>query len=650
MKIYGPALRLGGLLLAITMLLPRLAGAQQLKTVTAPAAPMKSVAQVDVARAGQQTTVRVNTQGGSGELTYQVSRLSDPPRVVLDLDSARISADRNVIPSNHEPVRAVRLGQFQAGQVRVVIDLLRPTGFYVEQQGQDLTVTFLDNEIAQTMPRAVPLPKKESATQAPEFSLPSSLTDQGPVLASPAQSAAMPVAAAVLAQAPPPAAPPAPAASLAASAPQGPGQPVPAAAAAPAQRYTGEPISVDLRDVDLRDFFRLIHEISGLNVVLDPSVRGTVTLVLDEVAWDQALDIVLRNNSLTKELDGNVLRIATHATLQREAEARRDLERAEAEAIPTVTTTRVLSYAKAADLATTLRRFLSPRGEILSDARSNSMIIRDIPAAMPPIDNLIRQLDRKAQQVEIEARVVLAERSFARDIGTQLAFATTSTSGRSVYGGGFSVGESPVTVRPIAPPLVGSTGGMPFVTNFPALDATSGFTFAHASPNFALDYLITAAETRGVGKLLSSPQLVTQNNARATVMQGTKIPIQTSINNTIAVQYINAVLQLQVTPQITADGTVYMEILVENTAVDPGIDRIQGIPALATQSAETKVLIGDGGTVVIGGVIISSQRTDVQQVPLVGSIPLIGHLFKRTSVNVSSQELLFFVTPRILPG
>ena len=125
MKIYGPALRLGGILLASTALLPCLAGAQELKTV---AVPVKSVVQVDVARAGQQTTVRVNTQGGSGELTYHVSRLSDPPRVVLDLDSARISADRNVIPSNHEPVRAVRLGQFQAGQVRVVIDLLRPTG------------------------------------------------------------------------------------------------------------------------------------------------------------------------------------------------------------------------------------------------------------------------------------------------------------------------------------------------------------------------------------------------------------------------------------------------------------------------------------------------------------------------------------------
>ena len=644
MKTYGPALRLGGLLLASAALLPGLTGAQALKPAAAPAAPVISVAQVDVARAGQQTTVRVITQGGSGELTYQVSRLSDPPRVVLDMDATRLSAGRNLIPSSYEPVRAVRLGQSQTGQVRVVIDLLRATGFYVEQQGQDLTVTFLDNEIAGSTPRVVPLPKKEAAVQAPEFSLPASLTSQGQILATPAQSAAVP-AAVVVAQAQPPAPAPVP--------PQA--QPAPAPAAPPAQRFTGEPISVDLRDVDLRDFFRLIHEISGLNVVLDPSVRGTVTLVLDEVAWDQALDIVLRNNALTKELDGNVLRIATHATLQREAEARRDLERAEAEAIPTVTTTRVLSYAKAADLATTLRRFLSPRGEILSDERSNSMIIRDIPGAMPPIDNLIRQLDRKAQQVEIEARVVLASRAFARDIGTQLAFATTSTSGRNVYGGSSAVGTSPISGFPaitgLAPPLVtAGTNNMPLITNFAAVPATSGFSFSHASPNFALDYLITAAESRGVGKLLSSPQLVTQNNARATVMQGTKIPIQTSINNTITVQYIDAVLQLQVTPQITADGTVYMEVLVENTAVDPGIDRILGIPALATQSAETKVLIGDGGTVVIGGVIISSQRTDVQQVPLVGSIPVIGHLFKRTSVNVSSQELLFFVTPRILPG
>jgi type IV pilus assembly protein PilQ len=631
MKIYGPALRVGGLVLASTAWMPYWVGAQMPKTPAATAAPAQSVSQVEVARAGQQTTVRVSTRGGSGEVVYRTERLSNPPRVVLDVDSARLAAGTRVA-SDYEPVRAVRMSQFRPSQVRVVIDLQRPMGFYVEQQGQNLTVTFLDAAAA--------------APRAAEFSLPASLTEQGPVLASPAQSAVLPVSAELMAQAPPAAAP--------APAPQAQAAP---AAGAPPETYTGEPISVDLRDVQLADFFRLIHEISGLNVVLDPSVRGTIpALVLDEVPWDQALDIVLRNNSLTKDLDGNVLRIATRDTMRREAEDRQALAKAELDAVPTVTTTRVLSYAKASEISETLRRFLSARGDIFFDERSNTMIIRDVPASVPELDNLIRQLDRKAQQVEIEARVVLASRSFARDIGTQFGFATTSTGGRSVYGGNSTVGDSPVdrsSLPPILqPPLVsgGSSGIMPLVTSFPAVGPTSGLSIIHSSPNFALDYLITAAESRGVGKLLSSPQLVAQNNARATVMQGTKIPIQTNINNTVAVQYVNAVLQLVVTPQITADGTVFMDVLVENTSIDPGVDRVQGIPALATQSAETKTTIADGGTVVIGGVIISNQRTDVQQVPLVGSVPLIGHLFKRTSVSVSSQELLFFITPRILPG
>ncbi len=195
-------------------------------------------------------------------------------------------------------------------------------GFYVEQQGQDLTVTFLDAATATGRASGGSRAGK-SAARTTEFSLPANLTDKGQVLASPAQSAVVPASAALMAQAPAPA-----------PAPQG--QPATAApAAAPAPQYTGEPISVDLRDVDLRDFFRLIHEISGLNVVLDPTVRGTVTLVLDEVPWDQALDIVMRNNGLTKELDGNVLRIATRDTMKKEAEERQALAKAESDAVPT---------------------------------------------------------------------------------------------------------------------------------------------------------------------------------------------------------------------------------------------------------------------------------------------------------------------------
>jgi type IV pilus assembly protein PilQ len=150
--------------------------------------------------------------------------------------------------------------------------------------------------------------------------------------------------------------------------------------------------------------------------------------------------------------------------------------------------------------------------------------------------------------------------------------------------------------------------------------------------------------------LLSKPKIVTQNNEKATIKQCTKLPIQTTINNTISVQFIDAVLKLEVTPQITAEGTVFMDVLVENTQIDNGIARVHGIPALDTQSAETKVLVSDGGTVVIGGIIVSQQQVTITQTPILGSVPIIGNLFRRTNITTSSQELLFFLTPRIIPG
>jgi type IV pilus assembly protein PilQ len=152
-----------------------------------------------------------------------------------------------------------------------------------------------------------------------------------------------------------------------------------------------------------------------------------------------------------------------------------------------------------------------------------------------------------------------------------------------------------------------------------------------------------------VGKLLSKPKVITQNNEKATVKQGTKIPVQTVVNNTVSVQFVDAVLELDVTPQITADGTVYMDVTVENDQIDQSIPRVQGIPAIDTQSAETKVTVVDGATVVIGGIIVNQQQTAIDQVPLVGSVPILGNLFKHLTVSSSSQELLFFLTPRILP-
>jgi type IV pilus assembly protein PilQ len=669
MKTTRPALRYGCLILATMALAISPAPAQTLETAgaTASATVISSVA---ITQAPERAAVRVE---GEGRLEVRAARMQNPERLVLDFAGARLHVDKTSIPGVSAPVRGVRLGQYRPDIARIVVDLTSAAPYQIAREGAAVVIFFeaqpaapAESSAAEKTGRpefhyADASPRSTAARfakplqiSAPRFALPSELTQPSVALASfgggsqPArpESSGQQAAQQAIQQA-----------NAAASTMSTQSAPV-----TPAGKYSGEPISVNLKDVDLRDFFRLIHEISGLNVVLDPAVKGTLTIVLDEVPWDQALDIVLQNNGLDKQLSGNVLRIATRDTLKHEADSRRDLEKAQADATAPVTVTRVLNYSKASSLRDTLKKFLSSRGDILSDDRSNQLIIRDIPQVIPVIDNLIHQLDRKSQQVEIEARVVAASRSFAQDIGTELGFAGTTTGGRSLFSGSPAVGGSGVTTGtgiPASPVTVGSSSGtsgnginsgIPLNTNFPAGAPTSGFGFSHRSPNFAIDFYITAAEAKGVGKLLSKPRVVTQNNEKATVKQGTKIPIQTTINNTISVQFIDAVLKLEVTPQITADGTIFMDVLVENTQIDTGIPRVQGTPALDTQSAETKVLVADGGTVVIGGIIVSSQTVNIQQVPFIGNLPLIGNLFKRTSVTVSSQELLFFLTPRIIPG
>ncbi|MCU1318042.1 MAG: type and secretion system protein [Candidatus Acidoferrum typicum] len=673
MKTNWPAVRHGYLILASMALAssPVLAQTQAPAGARATAAVISSVA---ITQAPQRAGVRVE---GEGRLDVHAGRVQNPDRLVLDFAGARLAVQKTVIPGISAPVRGVRIGQYRPDVARVVVDLTTVTPYRISRDGQavviyfetpsvtpmepvsSVTTTLLLSEKVRpefrygaASPRLVAgRSSKDWKISAPRFALPGELTQPSVSLASfggkkepvrPESTTQQAAAQQAVQQANTAAT-----TMTTSSATQAPAGATPAPAAG---KYTGEPISVNLKDVDLKDFFRLIHEISGLNVVLDPAVKGSLTIVLDEVPWDQALDIVMQNNSLDKQLNGNVLRIATRSTLKNEAESQRDLEKAQAEAIAPVTVTRVLSYAKAASMAPTLKKFLSSRGDILYDDRSNQIIIRDIPSVIPVIDNLIRQLDRKSQQVEIEARVVSASRSFALDIGTQLGFAGQTTSGRSWLSGDSAVGISSVATTP--PPLVTAAGtsSLPLNTNLGAGAPTSGLFLGHRSPNFAVDLFITAAEAKGVGKLLSKPKVITQNNEKATVKQGTKIPIQTTINNTISVQFIDAVLKLEVTPQITAEGTVFMDVLVENTQIDAGIPRVSGIPALNTESAETKVTVADGGTVVIGGIIISSQRTDIQQVPLVGSLPLIGHLFKRTNVTTTSQELMFFLTPRIIPG
>ena len=422
-------------------------------------------------------------------------------------------------------------------------------------------------------------------------------------------------------------------------------------------KYTGEPISVNLKDVDLKDFFRLIHEISGLNVVLDPNVHGTLTVVLDDVPWDQALDIVLKNNDLARELEDNVLRIATVETLKREADSRRAQVESETLAVEKVSVTRFLSYAKAKDVVITVKKFLSQRGDVVADDRTNAVIINDIPKVIPTIDRLLTQLDRKTQEVEIEARVVAATRQFARDIGTQLGFGFGNSS--AALGGNAAAGSSPTTVglptgqspAYITVPGTGTGTGssIPLFSNLGSTAPSSGLTFVTASQTVRIDAVLSLAESRGLLKVLSRPRVVTQNNILALVKQGVRVPIvtQAQLGGPPTVTYIDAFLRLTVTPQITSENTIFLNVDVENTTPNFA-QQVQGNPELITQQATTQVLVTDGGTVVIGGVIQTQNSVTIDQVPLLGNIPILGNLFKHTQVNTSNQELIFFITPRII--
>src|SRR5207342_2851314 len=272
---------------------------------------------------------------------------------------------------------------------------------------------------------------------------------------------------------------------------------------------------------------------------------------------------------------------------------------------------------------------------------SNALIVEDIPSVLPKVEDLIRMLDRKTPEVEIEARVVASTRTFARDIGTQLAVGYGS--GNNAVGGGLGQ-PSPIDIGGLVPKFItgiGDATSIPLFSNLGATGPTSGIEFVNATAGFRLDFILTAAESRGLLKILSRPHITTQNNISALIRQGSRIPVvtQAQLGGPPTVTYVDAFLRLTVIPQITAENTIFLNVDVENTTPDFG-RTVQGNPTLITQQATTQVLVTDGGTVVIGGVIQTNNSVNIQQVPLLGNIPALGNLFKHRTVSTSSQELI----------
>jgi type IV pilus assembly protein PilQ len=430
------------------------------------------------------------------------------------------------------------------------------------------------------------------------------------------------------------------------------------------RRFSGTPIDVDYQSANLRTVLRNLAEIGGINLVIDPSVPAIapVDLRLTQVPWDQVMDVVLRSAQLTYELEGPVLRVLTRDAMTKEKQSEIDQKKATRQAAELETVRLRLNYAAAADVKKLLEtaRLISAEGTVDIDERTNILIIQDVANSLKEVQEVIAELDRPEPQVEIEAKIMQTNRDTARALGVQwglngrvapdlgnttnLAFPNRGTVGGRV------TQQGPVTQGPTDPRATDVERAGTAI-NMPVTGATSalGLSLGAVNGAFGIDMAITALEREGKVKILSTPRVTTQNNRQAEVTQGFQIPIQTTQNNTVSVTFKDAALKLLVTPQITGANTVIMKIALENG--QPDFSRaVNGNPSITTQRAETQVQVPDGVTTVIGGILQSTETTSEDRTPGASRIPLLGWLFRRTDTRNESQELLIFITPRIIRG
>ncbi len=591
------------------------------------------------------------TVKADGRLKYHDFLIPNPDRLVLDFADVTARASVRSIDVGENPVRRVRLGQFSAESpkvARLVLDLTEKAPYRIIDGADGVRIVF--GEGGGEPPAAhAPLAALRSPEPAPAAA----------ATARPAAVEPLPL--------PPLPEPQAPAAPAAPAEPGAVPEQTNVGTACGQTGNLGTPISLDFKDGDLQDIFRLFSDISGLNVVVNPGVTGKVTLKLNEVPWGRALELILKTNGLGCVLEDNVLRIAKLSDLQREADDRRKLNEAkelEGELVPF---TRRISYAKADALSSVLKsaNALSARGQINTDVRTNTIIIKDLPQWLEKAKGLIAELDTATPQVEIEARIVVTTRNFTRDLGIQWGFGaeasprfgntTNYTFPNSIILNGGAVpstlGIPADNTGPGGPSSAAGigAGNRGYAVNLPASSFNSGIgiSMGNILGSFNLDVALTALEQQGRGRLLSTPKVTTQNNQAAEIKQGVQIPIQTLANNTVTVQFKDAVLTLKVTPQITDAGTVILNLEVENNSADFA-NRVNGIPPINTQSAKTIVLVKDGQTAVVGGIYQSTETTTQSQTPFLSKIPVLGYLFKSKAVDSRNNELLLFITPRIV--
>ncbi|MCD4653268.1 type IV pilus secretin PilQ [bacterium] len=401
--------------------------------------------------------------------------------------------------------------------------------------------------------------------------------------------------------------------------------------------YKGKPIFLDLKDADILDIFRLVAEVSGFNVVIDPDVTGRITLRMDNVPWDQALEVILKNQGLGKEIEGNIMRIAANAKLRDEHVVKMQLEDAKRRALPIESVILYLSYADIGAMEGSIRPFLSERGSIMNDTRVNAIIVRDIRGALEAITDLVRILDVRTRQVTLDAQIVVTAKNFVRNLGIQ-------------WGGRFFAdaqhGNTTGYRFPNNMDVNFNDGGSSYAVNFPAGNQFLGLTFGNVMDTLRLNVALSASEKEGLTKTIARPTITTLNNESGTISSGDKIPyLNTTGTYGATVTFQDASTSLNVTPHITNDDWIGMDVSIQRDF--PGEDTAAG-PAIRTNSATTKVLIRNGDTLVLGGLNQSHTSLNNDRIPWLGEVPVLGWLFKNDKRNSTFSDLLFFITPRIL--
>ncbi|MEN6561854.1 MAG: type IV pilus secretin PilQ [Acidobacteriota bacterium] len=626
------------------------------------------LSRVDTAAGAESLSV---TAALTGSVVTQVFALENPPRLVVDLFDTLLSTKSDVWPIDdpRSTVQRVRVAQFQtAGPrpiTRMVFDLKEAGLYDLDSRGNGLVVSFFAAAAAapaalvQPAPASAPAPVPAPARTEPARPEPAApKVEPKPEPGAEAKAAAREVPVTTLCApssnpAPAPAAAPAPKAQQKAVVVDDKSVKFqPRTIAADEDKYSGEVLSLKLKDSDLRDVVLYLAEFAGLNVVFDPDVRGTVTVNLQLVPWDQALDIILKQNKMGKTIEGNILRVAPVSVLTREEEEQRRLKESKELSGPVTVKTITLSYSKAKDVNTLLRSKLSSRGEIIVDERTNTLLISEVRDKLELLEKLISVVDTPTPQVSIEARVVEASTTFVRNLGIQWGFnaeasqyygnATNLQFPNSIQVDGAIIPQGTVT-KGIGGPLGGYAVNLPA----PSFNSALGLSFANVLDSFRVDVALSALETAGDGKIISRPSVVTQNNQQAEIIQGRQIPVQTVANFTVTTRYVNAALELRATPQITAEGTIIMNIEIQNNAADFA-NLVNGIPPITMQSAKTTVMVPDGGTTVIGGIYRTEDSVTRERTPFLNQIPILGTLFKNFARTKTSRELLIFITPRII--